>query len=148
MIGASPKCKVLCAPVSAEKVTLQITCGKYHVSLCTEIFPTLACQTRITAPARAHLSPGHITCCTLSHNLGIWICAARLASSSRALIEPSRRFYNHRLRLQDTMLTNPPNTYDLCVGVIISHLLTVFKRLFSHSVFNVKVLVGTFPLGS
>ena len=52
-------------------------------------------ESQITAPARAHLSPGHITCCTLSHNLGIWICAARLASSSRALNEPSRRFYNN-----------------------------------------------------
>ena len=60
-----------------------------------DVSTTGVSESQITAPARAHLSPGHITCCTLSHNLGIWICAARLASSSRALNEPSQRFYNH-----------------------------------------------------
>ena len=42
------------------------------------------------------------------------------------------------------MLTNPPVSYDLCVGVPISRRLTESYRLFSISVLNVKVLVGAF----
>ena len=40
------------------------------------------------------------------------------------------------------MLTNPPVPDDFCVGVPISHLLTVGSTPVQHSVLNVKVLEG------
>merc|ERR1711994_255922 len=46
--------------------------------------------------------------------------------------------------LLSTMLTNPPVPYDFCVGVPISHLLTVGSTPVQHSVLNVKALVGAF----
>ena len=42
------------------------------------------------------------------------------------------------------MLTNLPVPYDYCVGVPISHLLTVGSTPVQHSVLNVKALVGAY----
>ena len=44
------------------------------------------------------------------------------------------------------MLTNPPVLYDFCVGIPISHLLTVGSTPIQHSVLNVKALLGTFNI--
>ena len=130
MIWASPKCKVLCDPVSAEKVTLQITCGKYHVSLRTEIFPTLACQNH-----RSQLQLEPICRPVTSH---VALCLT--ISESGFVLHDSPPPVELSLNLREDFTITDCGFKKLCYN----HSLLLAKCLHLHSVLKVEVLVCTF----